>query len=119
MQERWPNWVPSNIYGIKNYCSWSSQQLRNDLVTPSYISDYGYVDLDDLCERDCAGLRISQDGVLEFTVNGESQGIAAENIYTRDTDVYAVVNHDGSCFATVVTKAGEPTLIDGTPISDY
>ena len=23
--------VPSNIYGIKNYCTWNSQQLRNDL----------------------------------------------------------------------------------------
>ena len=111
--------VPTYIHGIMNHCTWSSQQLRNDLVTPSCVSDYGYVDLDDLCEGDCVGLRISQHGVLEFTVNGESQGIAAKDIYTRDTDVYAVVNHFGSCFATVVTKAGEPSFINCTPICNY
>ena len=47
--------------------------------------------LDDVREGDCVGLHLSQDGVLEFTVNGESQSIAAENIYTRDTDVYMLL----------------------------
>ncbi len=37
----------------------------------------------------------------------ESQGIAAKNIYTRDTDFYAVVDHCGHCVSTVITKAGE------------
>ena len=40
-------------------------------------------------------------------MNGESQGIAAKNIHTRDADVYAVVDHFGQCVATVITKAGE------------
>ena len=44
---------------------------------------------------------------MEFTMNRESQGISAQNIYTRDTDVYAVVDHFGCCIATVITKAGE------------
>ena len=53
------------------------------------------------------GLCLSGDGVLEFTVNGESQGIEAENTYTRDTDVYAFVDHCWSDdTATVITKAG-------------
>ena len=63
----------------------------------------------DHCEGDNFGLRLSEDGALEFTVNGESQGIAAENVYTRDTDVYAFVDHydwDNGA-ATVITKAGE------------
>jgi hypothetical protein len=97
--------------GIPNdaeyHCVWTSQILYNNLITLREISDYGYVDLDDLREGGCVGLRLSRDGVLEFTVNGESQGIVAKNIYTRDTDVYAVVDHYGQCVATVITKAGE------------
>ena len=98
--------IPEDSYGAK-YCMWDGQTLYNNLVTPEEKSEYGYVDLDDLREGDCVGLRLSQGGVLEFTVNGESQGIAAKNIYTRDTDVYAVVDHYGHCVATVITKAGE------------
>jgi hypothetical protein len=90
----------------KYHCVWSDQRLFNNLVTPGENSDYGYVDLRDLREGDCVGLYLSRDGVLEFTVNGESQGIAAQNIYTRDTDVYAVVDHFGYCIATVIMKAG-------------
>ena len=99
--------IPADSYNAEYHCVWAGQRLYNNLVTPGERSDYGYVDLDDLCEGDCVGLHLSQDGVLEFTVNGESQGIAAKNIYTRDTDVYAVVDHYGSCITTVITKAGE------------
>ena len=99
--------IPADPSDAEYHCVWTDQRLFNNLVTPGERSDYGYVDLDDLCEGDCVGLCLSQDGVLEFTVNGESQGIAAKNIYTRDTDVYAVVDHFGHCVATVITKAGE------------
>ena len=101
--------IPKNAYDGINHCVWFGYQLRNNLVIPSEQFEYGYVDLRDLREGDCVGLYLSQDGVLEFYVNGESQGIAAKNIYTRNTDVYAVVDHHGSCFATVITKAGECT----------
>ena len=99
--------IPYDSEGAIYHCVWAGQTLSNNLVTPGEDSNYGYVDLRDLREGDCVGLRLSQDGVLEFTVNGESQGIAAKNIYTRDTDVYAVVDHYGRCVATVITKAGE------------
>ena len=99
--------IPKDSEYAEYHYVWTGQTLSYNLVTPREVSDYGYVDLDDLREGDCVGLRLSQDGVLEFTVNGESQGIAAKNIYTRDTDVYAVVDHYGRCFATVITKAGE------------
>ena len=99
--------IPKDSYDAEYHCVWAGQTLSNNLVTPGERSDYGYVDLCDLHEGDCVGLSLSQDGVLEFTVNGESQGIAAKNIYTRDTDVYAVVDHCGRCVATVITKAGE------------
>jgi neuralized-like protein 4 len=104
--------IPTDSYGAEYHCVWGEQRafsgvLSNNLVTPGEESDYGYVNLDDLREGDCVGLCLSRDGVLEFTVNGESQGIAAKNIYTRDTDVYAVVDHFGCCVATVITKAGE------------
>ena len=99
--------IPVESYNAKYHCVWAGQRLFNNLVTSGENPDYGYVNLHDLREGDCVGLRLSQDGVLEFTVNGESQGIAAKNIYTRDTDVYAIVDHCGCCVATVITKAGE------------
>ena len=103
--------IPSDSYGAANHCAWTDTRLFNNFVTHNEKSDYGYVDLDDLCEGDCVGLRLSQDGVLEFFVNGESQGIAAKNIYTRNSDVYAVVDHYGNCVATVITKAGEYSYV--------
>ena len=103
--------IPRTPEYAANHCVWIDQQLYNNIVTPHEESEYGYVDLDDLREGDCVGLRLSQDGVLEFFVNGESQGIAAKNIYTRNSDVYAVVDHYGDCVATVITKAGEGSHI--------
>ena len=101
--------IPINSSGAMNHCVWSGQELYNNLVTPREVSDYGSVNLKDLGEGDHVGLLLSQDGVLEFTVNGESQGIAARNIYTRNSDVYAVVDHQGNCVATVITKSGTYT----------
>ena len=99
--------IPNESYNAEHHCVWAGQRLSNNLVTPGEESDYGYVDLCDLRGGDCIGLRLSRDGVLEFFVNDESQGIAAKNIYTRDTDIYAVVDHCDNCYATVITKAGE------------
>ena len=99
--------IPSDADSADNHCVWVDTELYNNIVTPGEKSEYGYVDLNDLCEGDSVGLCLSQDGVLEFFINGESQGIAAKNIYTRNSDVYAVVDHYGDCVATVITKAGE------------
>ena len=93
------------------YCTWWDNHSLNNEFTTNESSDYGHIDLRELCEGDCVGLRISEDGVLEFTVNGESQGIAAENVYTSETDVYAVVDHwsDGG-FGTRITRASKINL---------
>ena len=98
---------PIFISYFNDYCLWNQKWLRGSLVTPQSMSDYGYVDLSHLCEGDRIGLHISQDGVLEFFINSESQSIAAKNIYTRDSDIYAVVDHRGNCIATRITKAGD------------
>ena len=103
--------IPIDSCGAANHCVWRGRQLCNNLVTVEEVSDYGYVNLDDLREGDRVGLRLSRDGVLEFFVNNESQGIAAENIYTRDSDIYAVIDHFGQCVATVITKAGKQIVI--------
>ncbi len=62
--------IPRESYNSQYHLVWDSQRLFNNLIAPEERSDYGYVDLDDLCEGDCVGLRLSQDGELEFTVNG-------------------------------------------------
>ena len=99
--------TPEDSEYAKDHYVWAGHRLFNNLVTPRENSDYGYVDLDDLRDGDCIGLRLSRDGTFEFFVNGESQGIAAKSIYTRGTDIYAVVDHCGQCVATIITKAGE------------
>ena len=101
--------IPTDSFGAVNHCMWSGQTLYNKLEVRK-VSDYGYINLDDLREGDCVGLHLSQDGVLEFTVNGESQGTAAKSIYTRDTDVYAFVDHRCNCVATVITKSGKTII---------
>ena len=100
---------PHISFAVLNHCIWADQRLCNNLVTPSKLSAYGSIDLEDLREGDYVGLRLSEDGVLEFTVNSESQGIAAKNVYARDSDIYAVVDHYGNHAATAITKAGECT----------
>ena len=100
--------IPANPLNAVNHFVWVEQNLYNNLVTvPGEITDYGYVDLNYLREGDRVGLCLSQDGVLEFTVNGESQGTAAKNLYDKNSDLYAVVEHYGRCVATTITKAGE------------
>ena len=100
--------IPNEPHNAVKHLVWTDRDLYNNLViVTDEQTDYGYVDIRDLREGDCVGLSLSQDGVLEFTVNGESQGTAATNVYNRNTDVYAVVDHWGQCVATVITKAGE------------
>ena len=100
--------IPNSPYDVVNYFVWIKQGLWNNLATVARgQTGYGYVDLDDLREGDRVGLYLSQDGVLEFTVNGENQGTAATNLYNRNYDLYAVVEHWGQCVATTVTKAGQ------------
>ena len=108
-----------SAYGAVNHCIWSGRTLYNKLISPSEVSDYGYVDLVDLHKGDRVGLCLSQDGILEFTVNNESQGIAAKNIYTRNTDVYAVVDHFSQCVATIITKSGIIFILLSTPSQSY
>ena len=88
-------------------CMWTGTRLHNGLVTPAKKSDYDLVNLNDLCIGDHLGIRVSRSGVLEFFVNGESQGIAARNMYNDNSDVSAVVEHRGNSVSTTITKAGE------------
>ena len=122
MQSLWPFGVEFGVIRCKKSASgpihsidndqrvWfcQRQRLYNNLIEDSETSDYGYVDLRYLCEGDRVGVRLSQDGVLEFFVDGESQGIAARDVYTRNSDVYAVfLNCYPEHVTTVITKAGE------------
>lgn len=99
-----PRYSPEGV----DHCVWSSDKIHNRLYTPAVESNYvGAMNLDDLREGDRVGMRLSHDGVLVFFVNGKSQGVAAENIYDKETDVYAVVDHYANCKATVITRAGK------------
>lgn len=100
-----PRYSPEGV----DHCVWSSDKIHNRLNTPAVESNYrsSKINLDDLREGDRVGLRLSHDGVLTFFVNGRSQGVAAENIYDKNCDVYAVVDHYANCKATVITRAGK------------
>ena len=103
-----PRYSPEGV----DHCVWSADKLHNRIVQPVEEKIYGHTNLDDLREGDRVGMRLSHDGVLVFFVNGKSQGIAAENIYDKNSDVYAVVDHYANCKATEITRAGEICLLD-------
>ena len=92
-----------------NHCVWSSDKLHNRLTDCFTEQHYGLVNLDELRAGDRLGMRVTHDGILEFFVNGAYQGIAAEGIYQRGYDIYAVVDHYANCKATKITRAGENT----------
>ena len=92
------------------WCTWYGKYhyLLNNLATPTQCRDYGYVDLYDLHEGDRIGLRLSQDGVLEFFVNGESQGIATgtstpETVMSIDASL-EICYHWPCMVATIIPK---------------
>ena len=103
-----PRYSPEGV----DHLVWSSDKIHNRLNTPAVESTYtGAMNLDDLREGDRVGLRLSTDGVLVFFVNGKSQGVAAENIYDKEFDVYAVVDHYANCKSTIITRAGRENNI--------
>ena len=97
--------IPRYSPEAKEHCVWSANKLFNRLGGMSAEKDYGSVKLDDLRKGDRLGMRLSEDGVLVFFVNGKPQGVAAEEVYRNDLDVYPVVDHYGNCIATRIVRA--------------
>ena len=97
-----PRYSPEGTH----HCVWSSDKLHNRLTDCFTEQHYGLVNLDDLRAGDKLGMRITHEGTLEFFVNGKYQGVAAEKMYQRGYDVYAVVDHYANCKATKITRAG-------------
>ena len=100
--------IPQIPPGAEMYCMWSSHHVLNKLVGYSGPTrmKYGFTNLNDLCEGDRLGLRVSHDGVLTFFVNGKSQGVAAQGVYQEGYDLYAVVDVYAHCKAVRITRAG-------------
>lgn len=93
-----------------NHCVWSSDKIHNRMQPNHHNAQekqYGLKNLDELREGDSLGLRLSSDGSLAFFVNGECQGVAAENVYEKGHDIFPVVDHYANCKATVITRAGK------------
>lgn len=110
--------VPRYSPDAPNFCVWCNRKLHNRLSgssSPSGVEiPYGHTSLDNLKVGDRLGLQLTRKGELSFFVNGVYQGLAAKGVYMSGYDVYAVVDHYGSCKATQVTRSGEP---DATPTS--
>lgn len=102
-----PRYSPEGPY----HCVWSSDKIHNRLQPnqPQQLLEkqYGKKNLDELVAGDSLGLRLSSDGKLVFFINGECQGLAAENVYEKGYEIFPVVDHYANCKATVVTRAGE------------
>lgn len=103
--------VPRYSPDAPNFCVWCNRKLHNRLsssLTSSGIEiPYGRTSLDNLKVGDRLGLQLTRKGDLSFFVNGVYQGLAAKGVYMSGYDVYAVVDHYGSCKATQVTRSGE------------
>ena len=88
--------VPRYSPEAPGHCVWSSDTLYKGGAEER---QYGSIDLDSLREGDRVGLSLSHDGKLTFSVNGQSQGLAAQGVYEQGYDVYAVVDLYGNCRA--------------------
>ena len=108
--------IPRYSPEAPNHCVWSSDKIHNRLKSNHngvQEKQYGQKDLDSLRQGDSLGLRLSHDGKLVFFVNGESQGLAAQEVYEKGHDVYVVVDHYANCKATEITRAGEVYNYEG------
>ena len=97
-----PRYSPEGTH----HCVWSSDKLHNRLTDCFTEQHYGEVNLDELRAGDKLGMRVNHEGTLEFFVNGRHQGVAAEDLYQKGYDVYAVVDHYANCKATRITRSG-------------
>lgn len=90
-----------------DYCVWSANKIHNRLSGQwgPVEKIYGKTTLDDLRENDRLGFRLTHDGSLIFFVNGESNGIAAKEVYQPGYDVYPVIDHYANCKATRIVRA--------------
>ena len=97
----------------KNLCVWSERAIMDHRMGKKFDVQYGDFYLPELREGDRVGLKITEDGVLSFFFNGKYQGVAARDVYRRGYDVYALVDHYGQAYASVITKASEciPALL--------
>ncbi len=98
--------IPSTVdtWRTPGYCLWGSGRVCNNL-DGGEVKPYDRVHLDSLRTGDQVGLRLSVDGALAFTVNGELQGVAATGVYRNGYDVYAVVEHYGPHRATRIVRS--------------
>ncbi len=98
--------IPKSTLMAPNYCVWTKRKVYNNLEQGVGLkAAYGNVDLYDLRVGDRVGLKLSCDGELEFTVNGQEQGVAAKGVYLSGYEVYAVVDHVGPHEMTRITRA--------------
>ena len=100
-------YIPRYSPEAKEHCVWSADKVFNRLGRMSAEKDYGSVKLDDLQKGDRLGMRLSEEGVLVFFVNGKWQGVAAEGVYENDLDVYPVVDLYANCTSVRITRAGK------------
>ena len=81
-------------------------QRGNQLVSNLGSRKYGNVNLFRLRSGDRIGVQVKSNGELTFFIDGKSQGVAARNIYSKDHDLYVVVDVTNNDYALKITKAG-------------
>lgn len=100
--------IPQSFeFGTGRIVVWTRQELLNKLGygNPT-ITPYGKINLNDLITGDRIGIKVERNGNLFFLVNGENQGLAADNVYLEGYDVYPVVDMSGDCYAARIIRAG-------------
>lgn len=85
-------------------------QWLNDTATVLNHFGFGLYRSADLKLGDTIGFELLENGNLYFFVNGIDQGLAGENLYSEDKDIYAVVYIRGRCTAVRITKSGQTQI---------
>lgn len=79
---------------------WSSCSLH---VGADIKISYGRVNLENIKKGDRIGMVVSSEGQLNFMVNEEPQGIAANRLYNTDDLVYGFVDHYGQAVTSTIS----------------
>ena len=98
-----PRYSPS----AQGHYVWCSDKIYDNFQPINHESMYGMINLDDLRAGKRVGLRIDNNGNLSFLVDGRSQGIAHENVFSKGYKLYVLVDHYARCVETRITRASE------------
>lgn len=109
---------PHPLNTITGCCIWQTSAILNALKKSLSTAGYEQArDLELLIKGDRVGLKITEEGDLEFFINGQSQGVAATDVYkpSNRCELYPLVRLPAG-YAVRITAGGKNIMNIDLPI---